>query len=310
MQVFVSPDFPKPQPYVDIIRAVADSYPERMIHKSIIMGKLATLEVYLNPLTPSDEDFRRLEERKAAYIAMGDSVPKIIYDSVMNDTVYDILDSGGYHQAVLEKNCVYSKIVLNVHPEENYKQFAKLVAHEMTHMLVCASFNLCSTGEPEEGGSLPGGSSIHRWMPESDTCYGEFMEEIIVHTVAEWLVKDLKLPEEPTDSKRFYFSEFTQVDMCNLLADAFGTPLKDLQYLDALSFTDRGVEYPNIFWYAFAVNRFGWIISIFNEVMGENAYARLCGYLDAQTDEDDERAKEMMCRFAGIYRETCRKETD
>ena len=40
MKIIVDPDFPNPQLFVDIIHQVAERFMDRMIHKSILAGKL------------------------------------------------------------------------------------------------------------------------------------------------------------------------------------------------------------------------------------------------------------------------------
>lgn len=301
MKIVVSPNFSTPHPFVDIIHAVADRYMDKMLHKSIIAGKLATLEVLLNPRVPTEEDHAALKKRKDTIISMGNAVPRMIYESVMKETVFDTIESSGYHQVIFENDQVFNRIELNIVPDEHPRKFADLVAHEMTHMLVNECFHYSNIADSLVWGTASRGSSVFRWDPEREVEFGRYVEEMIVHTVAEWLVKDMDLPTGDYESPRDYYPEFSWIAMCNLMADAFGTPLKELRYLDAFSVTEDSVEIPNVFWYAFAVNRFGCIIHMFNEVMGENAYEQLCGYIDARESETDEQAREMLQEFVRKY---------
>lgn len=297
MKIIVDPDFPNPQLFVDIIHQVADRYMDRMLHNSVIAGKLATAQIHLHLRAPTEEDIAQFEGRRNFILSRADSVPRIIYERTLNETIYDTLLTTGCHQARLENNHIYSVIHLYAIPTESLRQFADVVAHEMTHMLVCESHNFYNIGKPLECGTMPCGSSLHRWDPERNVTYGHKMEEIAVHAVGTWLVKDMPLPADPESEER-YCPEHAQIALCNLMADAFGPPLNELQYLDGFSETENGAEVSNLFWYAFAVNQFGCIISVFNEVMGEDAYEELCGYLDAGTDKNYEQAYEMLEEFA------------
>ena len=308
MKIIVDPDFPNPQLFVDIIHQVADRYMDRLIHKSIIAGKLATAEIHLHLRVPSEEECTLFEKRKAKMLAMRDSLPKIIYERVLTETVYDSLQIKGTHQVCFENNRVFSKIDLDALPYGCLREFAELVAHEMTHMLVCNShnyFNLCTS---VECGSVPVGSSLYRWNPDRKVEYGHKMEEIAVYTAGVWLVKDMPLPADQKNEELYYPMDPIAAELCNLMANAFGTPLNELHFLDEFSHTEDRLNVPNIFWYAFAVNQFGYIIQIFNEVMGDDAYERLSEYLDEYFDEITEQGyekiREMLQDFSQKMKES------
>lgn len=303
MKIIVDPDFPNSQLFVDIIHQVANRYMDRMIHQSIIAGKLATAQIHLHLRIPTEEDIAQFEGRRNFILSRADSVPRIIYERTLNETVYDTLLATGCHQAIFENNHVYSVIHLYAVPSGSLREFANVVAHEMTHMLVCESHNYYSIGNPLECGTMPFGSRIRRWDPERNITYGHKMEEIAVHTVGTWLVKDLPLPADP-ENEALYCPEEAQIALCNRMADAFGTPLDELQYLDEFSATENGAVVPNLFWYAFAVNQFDCIISAFNEVMGDGAYEDFCRLMEyGGSDQESQanankEAEEMLTEFA------------
>ena len=302
MKIIVDPDFPNPQLFVDIIHQVADRFLERLIHKSILAGKLSTAEIYLHLRVPSAEEYNLFEKRKANMLSAGDSLPKGIYECVLKETVYDSLNTKGFHRTQFENNCVNSVIDIYAIPSGCLREFAEVVAHEMTHMMISESHNFCNAGAPLECGTIPNSSSLYRYDPERDIRYGMQMEEIAVHSVGAWLVKDMKLPVNQEEDE-LYCPEFPRIQLCSLMANAFGVPLDELRYLDAFSIGENGYGiFPNIFWYCFAVNQFGCIISIFNEVMGDGAYEELCGYLDECYEKNNdlyyEKAYDMLQSFS------------
>lgn len=301
MKIIVDPDFPNPQLFVDIIHQVAERFMDRMIHKSILAGKLATVEIHMHLRVPTEEECDLFEKRKVKMLSSGNSLPTCIYEHLLNETVYDSLCTKGIHHTQFENNCVYSIIDIYAIPSRCLREFAEVVAHEMTHMLISESHNFYNAGKPLECGTIPSGSSVYRYDPERNITYGVQMEEIATHSVGYWLAKDLPLPMSQEDEE-LYYPEFPRIELCSLMADAFGEPLQELNYLDAFSVSENGVVFPNIFWYSFAVNQFGCIISIFNEVMGDCAYEELCEYLDEcyskNHDQYYEKAYEMLQSFS------------
>lgn len=81
MKIIVDPKLPNPQLFVDIIHQVADRYLDRMIHKSILIGKLATLEIILICKDITEGDQAVLETGKITLSSFGSDVPESIYGS-------------------------------------------------------------------------------------------------------------------------------------------------------------------------------------------------------------------------------------
>lgn len=307
MKIIVDPDFPNSQLFVDIIHQVADRYMDRMIHNSIIAGKLATAEIHLHHRVPTEEECVSFEQRKARMLAMKDSLPRIIYESELTRTVYDSLHAEGLYQLCFENNSVFSRIDLHVNSCGCLREFAEIVAHEMTHMLVSNSHNFGCVYTSLEYGSAPYASSVHRWDPERDITYGNKMEELPVLAVSHWIVKDMPLPADPEDEERYMQTDSSLAALCNLMADSFGTSLNELHFLDEFTTEENHLTIPNLFWYAFSVNQFGCIIQQFDELMGDSAYETLCGYIEKYYDEEDnqyyEQAREMLQTFTQKMKE-------
>lgn len=297
MKIIVDPSFPEPQPFVDIIQQVAKRFEDRMLHKAILAGKLAMLEVSLKLRIPTEEEHSAYRQRKKEYEAIRDILPAVIWEKVMNETVYDMLHIEGSCRADFSEGCVADKMELYAFPGACLREFADTVAHELTHMLVSGSLNYSFAATPTECGTVPYGSSIRRRNPETGTDHGLYMEEIIAHTVAEWIVRDMPLPADQSNEDR-YCPVQNWIDLCNRMADGFGVPLNELRYLDEFRVTDQMVEIPNFFWYAVAVNQFGGVICAFDEIMGQNAYETLCGYLDARNEEAEEQAEGLLREFS------------
>ena len=314
MKITVSPDFPNPQPFVEIIHTVADRYLDRMMHKSILLGKLAVLKLYLNPRIPTPEDYYELEEQREKILSMGDSVPDIIREATMEQTVFDRLQSRGSHRVYVENGQIYPVICLEIIPNESHMAFADIVAVMMGHLLLNESMDFIHLGRMAESGTIPAGSSIARKKPNTNTVYGHFMECAVANTIASYVIGDMELSDDTgiyaeTMSDRNY--EHSEVHLCRLFASAFGDPLEECRYIDEFEcvptkvypdeadygllepeYDDAGEILPyrfrysytirNPFWYCVVTNAFECITAIYNSHMGENAYETFCSLWDQE----------------------------
>ena len=334
MKIIIDPDIPNPEPYVNIIHSVKDRYLDRLMHKSILIGKLANLKLYLNLRTPTSEDYAQLEEQQQKIISMGDIVPEIIMNATMEQSVYDQLYSTGNHYVCIEENQIFPVIQLFIRPEESHMQVANIVAIMMGHLLIDESMDYLHLGRMAESGTIPAGSSIARKNPRNNTIYGRYMESAVVNTIADYILSDMNLPDQNgvySDELSSRAWECSDVAICRLFSSAFGDPLEDCRYIDEFEYhteeafpeeedykmleplyDDYGEPLPwryrhsytirNPFWYCVVTNAFECITAIFNSHMGENAYASFCSLWEqenytTETIEQIMLAKIQMERF-------------
>ena len=322
MKIIIDPEFPNPEPYVDIIHAVKDRYLDRLMHKSILLGKLETLKLYLNLRTPNPEDYAQLEEQQERILSMGDTVPEIIRNATMEQTVYDRLYSTGNHCVCIEEGQIFSTISLDIRPDESHMQVANIVAIMLGHLLLDESMDFIHLGRMAESGTIPAGSSIARKKPKNNAVYGRYMESAIVNTIADYVISGMGLldhNEVYSDVAASRDYEHSEVAMCRLFASAFGDPLEDCRYIDEFEYLteegfpeeedydlleplydDYGESLPwryrhsysvrNPFWYCVVTNAFECITAIYNSHMGENAYELFCSLWEKEqcTTEDFE----------------------
>jgi len=303
MKIIVDPKLPNAQLFVDIIHQVADRYIDRMIHKSILIGKLATLEIVLKCKALTEKDHAVLETWRATISAFGKDIPENIYKSPLAEDVHFILNTFATNNTIFEDNHVFVQATIEVSPFECLRNFAYEVAWMMTHMLVSNSHNYDSGGLLQQDGPSPCAGSMYQYDPKLMEGYGNLMEECASAAIAEWLVKDMSIPCNP-DALNWYEPDREMIRFVHLFADAFGKPLKELRYLDEFTIGANDAEYPNIFWYVVAVNQFGYVISRFDTVMGDSAYQDFCwlfeyGGLDKESQANSKKeAEEMLLEFA------------
>lgn len=303
MKIIVDPKLPNPQLFVDIIHQVADRYLDRMIHKSILIGKLATWEIVLNCRNLTQEDHAVLETWKTMLSSDGNEVPERIYESPLAKHIHFILNTLATNDTIFEDNQVFIRTTMEVSPFECLRNFAYEIAQMITHMLVSNSHNYDSGGLLQQEGASPCAGSMYQYDPKLMEGHGALMEECAAATIAEWLLEDMSIPHNP-DTLSWYDPDREMIRFAHLFADAFGKPLKELRYLDEFSMGANDTEYPNIFWYVVAVNQFGYVVSHFDAVMGSGAYQDFCwlfeyGGLDKESQANSKKeAEEMLLEFA------------
>lgn len=303
MKVIIDPKFSNPQLFVDIIHLIAHRYLDRMIHKSILIGKLATWEVVLKYKNLTQEDYGVLETWQAMLSSYGKDVPESIYESSLAKKVHCILNTHATNDTIFEDNHVFVRTTIEVSPFECLRNFAYEVAQRITLMLVSNSHNYDSGGLLQQDGPSPCAGSMYQYDPKLKEGHGSLMEDCAAAAIAQWLVKDLSIPHNP-DALTWYDPDREMIRFVHLFADAFGKPLKELRYLDEFTMGANDTEYPNIFWYVVAVNQFGYVISRFDAVMGGGAYQYFCwlfeyGGLDKESQANSKKeAEKMLLEFA------------
>jgi len=271
MEIFAVGDLKR---YKKIFQRTARKYPEHMNHRSLMTGKLSDLLVIIG----SDDEN---------------------------------VSANGIVELNYIDNHVVHRMNIRINPNDSDKQIARVMAHELAHILFAFTYNYFCYGSESKSGCKAVKSSFVRINTATKEEFGIGLEEGAAEALAGYIVSHCRFSDSEAahtqeSTRELYYSML--VELTEALANCFGKPLYSSKYIDGLTVEKFIVEkdHPlyekledtydddlwvtnrkffkyseaNLFWYSAVTNTFHCTIDEYDKYMGKGAFHNLCRHFD------------------------------
>lgn len=173
-------------------------------------------------------------------------------------------------------------ITLYVNLKDSKKFIAFVIAHELTHFLFVNPFDMYGlSGKANDGSTNL--TAVQRIDKDGEYC-AYYLEEFIVDYIAKLFMRKLDYDDLNGQYAQMVHDTIDEQEMIYRLESTFGTSLQTSSFIDCVAVSDSQERKSNYFWDSIMSFSFNNIIDIYDAVMGEEAFRKLCDKIDKYGD--------------------------
>lgn len=172
-------------------------------------------------------------------------------------------------------------ITLYVNLSDSQKFIAFVIAHEFTHFLFVNPFDMYGiSGKANDGSTNL--TAVQRIDKDGEYC-AYYLEELIVDYIAKILISKLNYEDQNYQYAQMLCETSEEKELICQLECVFGNSLQVSSCIDCVV-SGSEERKSNYFWDSIMSFAFNNIIDIYDAVMGEDAFRKLCNKIDEYGD--------------------------